>query len=252
MLNSAWNVGLGKDLIVRCQDTEWHVHSAILHRESGFFREILPSVSGGGVPQVILLDSHQEVTLGNALKFMYDLSYEGGGRDQWEAWEGDYIRLHVFKYVAGASVDVPAMMDFASERILEAAEFISDFAASNAGRDPGLLRFLWPLRLGLQMMFDQGATPAMVQLREALGELMRAARPVLWVSGAFQHLVVTKETGWGALWTRVESEVMTLPRPQRSHDRGSVGWVPGPDGSVLPDISRSGGAAGNSTPETTG
>lgn len=179
---------------------------------------------------------------------MYDLSYTGGEVSTLGggALDGEFIRLHVFKYICGASVDVPAMRAFAAERICEAADFFADFVPRVlAGEETVDLRpLLGPMKIALQMTFGQGAGTLMIQLREALGELMRAMKLMLWRDEFFCASLAQGigEEDLGPLWTRTECELMILQPPHRCQHHGSARWLPSPLGSSLPPEGRPEGA----------
>jgi hypothetical protein len=192
---------------------------------------------------VISIDEH---FVAHAVQFMYYLEYAGGQVSSIEeALTGDYICLHIFKYVCGMMLDVPAMMEFAAERLNEAADWFeaNSVAAIEAVRPLALTHHLFlSVKRGLQMMLDgKEATAANLQLREALGGLMRAMRPVLGENDEFMTALLS-ETEWRALWSTAELNFLRLPPPERNHHRGSLRWQPSPSGSSLPAIGRPAGA----------
>ncbi|KAK0632300.1 hypothetical protein B0T14DRAFT_560004 [Immersiella caudata] len=238
-----WKTPLGIEFLVKCKGTTWPAHRALLWRESGYFRGegVLPAERLETEPQLVVVDDIPFVEppiVGHALQFMYDLSYAGGRVTSIEeALTGEYVHLHVFKYVCGVMLDVPAMMDFAAERFCEAADF---YEANSAA----LIKVVRPLALthplflsvkrGLQMIFDdRSARPANLPLRAAFGGLMRAMKPVLWGNTNFM-LAILYESEWEPLWQDTETHLLVLPLPARSHHSGSVRWQPSQSGSSLP------------------
>ncbi|KAK4447555.1 hypothetical protein QBC34DRAFT_382224 [Podospora aff. communis PSN243] len=238
---------LAADILVISQDATIPAHRVILWRESGYFRGegVLPAESPEGEPQevVVTIDNH---FVAHAIQFMYDLKYAGGQVSGVEdVLTGDYICLHIHRYVCGMMLDVPAMMEFAAERLNEAADWFEANSAEaiEAVRSLALTHHLFlSVKRGLQMILSgRRPTLANLQLREAFGGLMRAMKPVLWGNDEFTRALLS-ETEFRALWMTAELNFLPLPPPERLQHRGSVRWQPSSSGSSLPAHGRPAGA----------
>ncbi|KAK0624710.1 hypothetical protein B0T17DRAFT_616899 [Bombardia bombarda] len=117
MSNSLWDSQYEWDVMVKCRDTCWRVHHEILSRESDWFKKRLPPKDPHGGYVKFHCHAHTKEQLGNALKFMYDKTYENSAPPPNEPLNGASIPRNVFMFICGASVNCRSLMDFAADAI---------------------------------------------------------------------------------------------------------------------------------------
>ncbi|KAK3996448.1 hypothetical protein QBC44DRAFT_148347 [Cladorrhinum sp. PSN332] len=236
-----WECQYEWDVLLLCNGQEWRVHHDILCRESDWFRERLPPKDCNLSYVRFELKNHAPEQIGSVLHFMYTHNYPNSTYSRDYPLIGEPLRVNVFKYICGASVNCTNMMRFAFDRINEATDILSEYLPQIRPQlrpHPPLDLFTLydPLGFALAMMYEQGSRQVMLPLRHAMAHFVdncimelilnhsfRSAFEVGWVDHIYPNLVndCIWFAGKGLLGT-LPSHVGTLPSPvvtsQRTQD----------------------------------
>ncbi|KAK0653999.1 hypothetical protein QBC41DRAFT_60974 [Cercophora samala] len=192
---SLWDTQYEWDVLVVCKDRSWQVHHDILSRESEYMRERLPPKDPAGYIR-FELDGHDAMQLGYALQFMYLKSYPDAYYDRNAPLSGEPLRFNTFLYIAGASIDYTAMMDFAVARINEATAIVGEYLPILQERGPNglqepnpeLYNLYNPLGWALTMMYEQGTKVVMKNLRLAMTKFVDVSMLYLILDRGFKQI----------------------------------------------------------------
>lgn len=107
---------------------------------------------------------------------------------------GEPIRVNVFKYICGASVNCSNMMRFAFGRLNDAANILSEYLPQIRHQaSMNLITLFDPLGFALAMMYEQGSRQLMFPLRQVMARLVDLTMLDLILHPSFKHAF---ECGW--------------------------------------------------------
>lgn len=199
-----WECQMGWDVMIICRGKRWRVHHDLLSRESPYFQERLPPKDPNGTPVLFTLKSHQPEILGHALHFMYNKTYEGAKPNPNGPLDGEAIRMSVFMYLCGASVDYRLMMGSAVACIDEAAGIVMD--AMLADRDIDTSRLFHPLLKAIGMALEQGARDYMIPLRISITRLICLLSRWMYGRQDFEA-IYSRSPVWPLILVQIQDDV---------------------------------------------
>ncbi|KAK4457881.1 hypothetical protein QBC42DRAFT_235263, partial [Cladorrhinum samala] len=189
-----WECQYEWDVLIVCQGHEWRVHHDILCRESDWFKEHLPAKNCNLGYVCLDLQNHSPEQLGSALHFMYAHNYPNSIYSREYPLLGEPIRVNVFKYICGASVNCSNMMRFAFDRLDDAASILSEYLPQLRHQvSMNLITLFDPLGFALAMMYEQGSRQLMFPLRQVMARLVDLTMLDLILNPSFKRAF---ECGW--------------------------------------------------------
>jgi len=140
------------------------------------------------------LQNHSPEQLGSALHFMYAHNYPNSIYSREYPLLGEPIRVNVFKYICGASVNCSNMMRFAFDRLDDAASILSEYLPQLRHQvSMNLITLFDPLGFALAMMYEQGSRQLMFPLRQVMARLVDLTMLDLILNPSFKRAF---ECGW--------------------------------------------------------
>ncbi|KAK4221754.1 hypothetical protein QBC38DRAFT_117467 [Podospora fimiseda] len=197
-----WECQYEWDVLIICNGQEWRVHHDIICRESDWFKERLPPKDCNLSYVRFELNNHDPAQIGSALHFMYTHNYPNSTFSRDCPLFGEPLRVNVFKYICGASVNCSNMMRFAFDRINEATDILSEYLPElrhqvrhqvSPPTPVDLFSLYDPLGFALAMMYEQGSRSVMLPLRQAMANLVDNCLMELILNPTFKNAF---EVGW--------------------------------------------------------
>ncbi|KAK4162547.1 hypothetical protein QBC43DRAFT_77602 [Cladorrhinum sp. PSN259] len=225
-----WECQYEWDVLIVCNGHEWRLHHDILCRESEWFKEKLPPKDCSLGYVRFELNRHAPEQLGSALHFMYTHNYPNARYSRDYPLVGEPLRVNVFKYICGASVNCSNMMRFAFDRINEATDILTEcLPLIRHSTVVDLLPLYNPLGFALAMMYEQGSRPEMLPLRQVMTHLVdmtlmelilnpgfQTAFELRWVEYIYPNLV--SDSLWFSSKELLGSPPSSVSTPQRTQD----------------------------------
>jgi hypothetical protein len=132
------------------------------------------------------------------LTLHYLPGYDGGSVNAEDPLNGEPIRRNVFMYIAGSSVNCPAMMNFAVKNLEQITDTVEHVLPQNYRSS--LETFYGPLGLSLIALYDQGNRELMLAMRLAMARLVDASMLYLFANEGFRPIF---EQEWPELYCNI-------------------------------------------------
>ena len=132
------------------------------------------------------------------LMFPGDVAYDGADFNVTDPLDGEFFRKNVFMFINGASINYSGLLAYSTGKLAVATDCIESFVRTVPALTRDTSRLVFPLRIALQMMFEQGGREAMAPLRTSMARLMLSLLPWLMANEGFLA-TYRVDAGWQGL-----------------------------------------------------